>query len=62
MQNVKENNTCISLNNYSRRRKKERQRKKETRKRKIIRMSFVIYPASDNEAFDSNSEESDVKD
>lgn len=40
----------------------ENQRIKDTRKRKIIRMSFAIDPASDNEELNYNSGESDVKD
>lgn len=40
----------------------EKPEEKKDRKRKIIRMSFAIDPASDNEVLNSNSGESDVKD
>lgn len=53
-------NVCF-LNNYLKGMKR-RTREKRDQKRKIIRMPFAIDPASDNEALNLNSGESDVRD
>lgn len=59
---VSNGSQCVFFKQLLERNEKGEPEKKETRKRKIIRMPFAIDPASDNEALNLNSGESDVRD